>query len=149
VPHRLVASPAAGWSACATAGDFLYFAARMLVGRGHHGKKRGGEPSPDLRDLIVDTAVELAEEGRWENLRLRKVAERLGVPLTVVSETFRDVDAVADAWFTRALTAMLRPPEAGFDALSARERAHAVLMRWFDAQAAHRRVVGEMLRARL
>jgi AcrR family transcriptional regulator len=117
--------------------------------RGHHGKKRGGEPSLDRRDLIVDTAVELAEEGGWENLRLRKVAEQLGVPLTVVLETFRDVDAVADAWFTRALAAMLQPPEAGFDALSARERAHAVLMRWFDAQAAHRRVVGEMLRTKL
>src|SRR5260221_3790004 len=44
---------------------------------------------------------------------------------------------------------MLRPPEAGFEALSARERAQAVLMRWFDAQAAHRRVVGEMLGAKL
>ncbi len=85
----------------------------------------------------------------WENLRLRKVAERLGVPLTAVLETFRDIDAVADAWFTRALAWMLLPPEAGFEALSARERAHMVLMRWFDAQAAHRRVVGEMLGAKL
>jgi AcrR family transcriptional regulator len=91
----------------------------------------------------------LAEEVGWENLRLRKVADRLGVPLTTVLETFRDIDAVTDAWFARALRSMLRPPEAGFEALSARERAQAVLMRWFDAQAAHRRVVGEMLGAKL
>src|SRR5216683_1605832 len=71
------------------------------------------------------------------------------MPLIAVLETFRDIDAVTDAWFARALTSMLRPPEAGFEALSARERAQAVLMRWFDAQAAHRRVVGKMLGAKL
>jgi AcrR family transcriptional regulator len=94
-------------------------------------QKKGGQPPLDLRDRIVDTAVELAEEVAWENLRLRKVADRLGVPLTTVLETFRDIDAVTDAWFARALTSMLRPPEAGFEALSARERAQAVLMCWF------------------
>jgi AcrR family transcriptional regulator len=91
----------------------------------------------------------LAEEAGWEKLRLRKVADRLGMPLTTVFEIFRDIDAVTDGWFTRALTWMLRPPEAGFEALPPRERAHTVLMRWFDAQAAHRRVVGEMLGAKL
>ena len=103
----------------------------------------------DLRDQIVDTSVEVAEEVGWENLRLRKVAQRLGVPLTAVLEYFRDPDAVANAWFTRALREMVRLPEAGFEALSARECVHAVLMRWFDAHAAHRRVVGEMLRTKL
>jgi AcrR family transcriptional regulator len=112
-------------------------------------KKRVREPPLDLASRIVDTAVELAEEGGWEKLRLRKVADRLGVPLTTVLETFRDSDAVADAWFARALRSMLRPPEARFEALSARERTQVVLMRWFDVQAEHRRVVGEMLRAKL
>ena len=103
----------------------------------------------DLRDRIVDTSIAAAEEVGWENLRLRTVAQRLHVPLATVLEDFRDMDAVTDAWFTRALAQMLRPPEAGFEALSARERAQAVLMRWFDAQVAHRRVVGEMLGAKL
>jgi AcrR family transcriptional regulator len=103
----------------------------------------------DLRDRIVDTSIAAAEEVGWENLRLRTVAQQLHVPLTTVLEDFRDMDAVTDAWFTRALAQMLRPPEAGFEALSAGERAHTVLMRWFDAQAAHRRVVGEMLGTKL
>jgi AcrR family transcriptional regulator len=107
------------------------------------------QPSPDLPDRIVDTAVELAEKVGWENLRLRKVADRLGVPLVIVLDNFRDADAVADAWFARALRAMVPPPEPGFEAFSARARVHAVLMRWFDAQAAHRRVAGEMLRTKL
>jgi DNA-binding transcriptional regulator YbjK len=107
------------------------------------------QPLCDLRDRIVDTSVEAAEEVGWKNLRLRKVAQRLGVPLTAVLEYFRDTDAVANAWFTRALRAMVRLPEAGFEALSVRERVHVVLMRWFDAHAAHCRVVGEMLRTKL
>jgi AcrR family transcriptional regulator len=111
--------------------------------------ERDEQPWPDLADRIVDTAVELAEEVGWENLRLRKVADRLGVPLTSVLDNFRDADAVADAWFARALTAMVPPPEPSFEALSARARVHAVLMRWFDAQAAHSRVAGEMLRTKL
>ena len=111
--------------------------------------KADEQPSRDLRDRIIDTAVEVAEEMGWEHLRLRKVAQRLGVPLATVLENFRDTDAVANAWFARALRAMVQPPEAGFEALSARERVHAVLMRWFDAHAAHRRVVGEMLRTKL
>lgn len=106
-------------------------------------------PSRDLRDRIVDTSVEVAEEAGWENLRLWTVARRLGVPLTMVMENFRDADAVADAWFTRALRAMVQPPDAGFEDRSARERVHTVLMRWFDAHAGHRRTVGEMLRTKL
>ncbi len=81
------------------------------------------QPLCDLRDRIVDTSVEGAEEAGWKNLRLRKVAQRLGVPLTAVLEYFRDTDAVANAWFTRALRATVRLPEAGFEALSARESA--------------------------
>jgi AcrR family transcriptional regulator len=115
----------------------------------HMADEQSAEPSLDLRDRIVDTAIELAEAVGWENLRLRTVAERLGVPVTAVLEHFRDADAVADAWFARPLRAMMQTPEPGFAALSARGRAHVVVMRWFDAQAAHRRVVGEMLRTKL
>jgi AcrR family transcriptional regulator len=40
-----------------------------------------------LRDRIVDTAIDLAEQEGWEDLRLRKVAERCGVDLPdVLSE---------------------------------------------------------------
>ena len=81
------------------------------------------QPLCDLRDQIVDMSVEVTEEVGWENLRPRKVAQRLGVPLTAVLEYFRDTDAVANAWFTRALRATVRLPEAGFEALSARESA--------------------------
>ena len=110
----------------------------------------GTGPDP-LRDRIIDAALALAEadRGGWYDLRLHLVARRLDLPLATVLDQFRDADAIADAWFARALRAMLREPEPGFDALPPSGRVHAVLMRWFDAQAAHRRVVGSMIGAKL
>ena len=109
----------------------------------------GTGPDP-LRDRILDAAVAVADEdASWYDLRLHLVARRLELPLATVLDHFRAADAVADAWFARALRAMLREPEPGFDALPPSGRVHAVLMRWFDAQAAHRRVVGSMIGAKL
>jgi AcrR family transcriptional regulator len=111
----------------------------------------GTGPDP-LRDCIIDAAVALAEAdaGGWYDLRLHPVAQRLGVPLEAVLDRFRDGDAIADAWFARALRAMAQEPaDPGFDALPPSARVHAVLMRWFDAPAAHRRAVGSMIGAKL
>ena len=91
------------------------------------------EDAQSLRDRIVDTAIDLAEQEGWEGLRLRKVAERCGVDLTDALSQFRDIDAVADAWFERALAAMLQPPEPDLQGRPASERVHAVMMRWFEA----------------
>ena len=109
------------------------------------------ETGPDpLRDRILDAAVAVAKkDAGWYDLRLHLIAQRLDLPLATVLDHFRDADAIADAWFARALRAMLREPEPGFDALPPSGRVHAVLMRWFDAQAAHRRAVASMIGAKL
>jgi AcrR family transcriptional regulator len=109
------------------------------------------EPDPGpLRDRIIDAALAVAEEDAgWYDLRLHLVAQRLGVPLSTVLDRFRDADAIADAWFARALRAMLREPGPEFGAMPPSGRVHAVLMRWFDAQAAHRRAVRGMIGAKL
>jgi AcrR family transcriptional regulator len=111
----------------------------------------GTGPDP-LHDRIIDAALALAEEdaGGWYDLRLHLVARRLGVPLEAVLERFRDADAIADAWFARALRAMVRDGAGqGITALPPSARVHAALMRWFDAQAAHHSVVGGMIGAKL
>ncbi len=102
-----------------------------------------------LAKRIVDTAIDLAEETGWEAVRLHLVAERLEVPLADVSAHYRDLDAVADAWFTRARDAMLAPQAPEFVDLPARERLHLVIMHWFDAVASHRRVTGQMIATKL
>ena len=102
-----------------------------------------------VRDRIVDAALELAEEHGWANVRLHQVAVRTGVPLAAIGAEFRDQDALANAWFARALTAVERIPPEALAGQSAPERLHLVIMRWFEALAAHREVTGEMLRAKL
>lgn len=114
---------------------------------------RGKTPSRRVRRVrpndraaaIVDAAIALAEETDWDRVRLRLVADRLGLPLAELQRHFRDLDAVADAWFRRAWAAMLAPPPADFDLLPARERLFIVLWRWFEALAPHRRVSVQMI----
>ena len=108
---------------------------------------RATEVALDRR--IVDAVLDLAEETGWDGLRLRRVAERLGVPLAEVLVHYRDLDAVADAWFRRAWSAMLETAPAGFAERPARERLQLMMMRWFDALAPHREVTGQMLAAKL
>lgn len=102
-----------------------------------------------VRERIVDAALELGEERGWANVRLYQVAERAGVSLATIGAEFRDLDALANAWFTRALTAIERIPPETLAGLPAPERLHLVVMRWFDALAVHRELSGEMLRAKL
>ena len=115
-----------------------------------HGKRSRTAPSGTaLGPRIVDAALAAADEVGWDRIRLRLVAERLGVPVADVAAVDRDIDAVADAWFARALAAMLQPPPEGFADRTPEERLHLLLMRWFDALAPHRSVTGQMLRTKL
>jgi AcrR family transcriptional regulator len=110
------------------------------------------KPRPTTKDLpaqILDTALELAEELGWEGLRLREVAERLGIPMSELLTHYRDKDAIANAWFLCGRQAMLAEPPKGFADQPAEERLHLLMMRWFDALAGHREVTGQMLKEKL
>lgn len=103
-------------------------------------------------DRILEAAMAMAAETGWHDLRLRRVAERLGIPLVEIHRHYRDADAIADAWFTRALRAMLAPQGGEGTDLAARPpsaRAAAALMRWYEAQGPHRAVAGQMIREKL
>jgi AcrR family transcriptional regulator len=112
-------------------------------------KPTGRATRANLADRILETALAQAEEESWGAVRLRKVAGALNIPLADVLDHYRDLDAVANAWFRRAWTAMLQPPPGGFAEQPARERIEIVMMRWFDALAPHRRVTGQMLAAKM
>jgi AcrR family transcriptional regulator len=103
----------------------------------------------DLPARVLDTALEMAEETGWAPLTLSEVAARLGVPLAEILAHYRDKDAVADAWFGRALAAMLEAPPAHFADLPAKERLYLLFLRWFDALVPHREVTGQMLKEKL
>ena len=110
------------------------------------GTRRAGA---DTARRILETALELAEEQGWAQVRLREVAARLGLDLAQVLACYRDKDAVANAWFAYGWDAMLTAAPPGFAALPARERIEHVMLAWFDALAPHRAVTVEMLRGKL
>ena len=94
---------------------------------------------PDLRDLVVDTALIMAEEkGSWSAVRLHDVADRLSVPTPKVLDEYRDLDAVADAWFLRGLKAMLGPKPADFMDQPEWRRVEICMLAWFDKLSEHR-----------
>ncbi len=102
-----------------------------------------------LDAVLLNAALALAEAEGWSEVRLSRVAEHASVPLPEVGPRFRDVDAIANAWFQRARLAMLDVPADELQGLTADERLARVIERWLDTLAAHRRVTGEMLRAKL
>lgn len=102
-----------------------------------------------LKKKIVDVALEMSESGGWGSLRLRDVAERAGITLPELHMHYRDQDAIANAWFERAMQAMLAVPPENFANMPAEERLFLVCMRWFDALAPHRAVTAQMLGEKL
>ena len=121
----------------------------MPSGKAQKAKSATTAKAGALNQRIVDRTVGLAAEVGWEGVRLRRVAEDLGITLPELLTHYRDLDAVADAWFRRALDAMLAPTDVGFADLPARERVYLVMVRWFEAQRDQRAVVGQMLSAKL
>lgn len=106
--------------------------------------------TPDLRERIVDAALTIAEErGSWSAVRLHDVADRLSVPTPKILDHYRDLDAVADAWFLRGLKAMVGPKPDDFLASPEWRRIEICLLAWFDALSEHRRVSAQILRGKL
>ena len=102
------------------------------------------------RQIILDTALRLAETRHWESLRLHEVAEAAGLSLNRIRIYFREKEDLVDAWFDRADEAMLAETEKPhFLAQSTRERLQRLMMVWLDALGQHRRVTREMIISKL
>ena len=69
-----------------------------------------GAEAETIERRAVDAALAIAGEVGWDQVRLTAVADRAGLPLAEVGRRFRDVDAVAIAWFAQARLAMLATP---------------------------------------
>ncbi len=101
---------------------------------------------PSLRERIVDTALDLAEQSSWETVRLHQVAAALGITLDDVRAHFREKEDIVDAWFDRADAAMLHEAaRIEVAALPMRERLQRTLMAWLAALVTHRRPTRQMV----
>lgn len=98
-------------------------------------------------DDILDAALRLADEIGWPKVTAQAIGAKLGGNAALVIAHYRDLDAVADAWFRRALADALSvpaDPTLPFD----RRLAH-VFDRWLDALAPHRETSLAMIQTKL
>jgi AcrR family transcriptional regulator len=121
----------------------------MIIGHHRGAAKMATSKRAALSNRIVEAALELAAERGWADVRLHQIAERAGLSLAEVRAEFRDQDAVANAWFARALTALVAVPADEIADRRPPERLEVVMMRWFDALAPHRETTAQMLQGKL
>lgn len=98
-------------------------------------------------DSILDTALDRAARTGWGGLAMADLAADLNFSPAELQRYFIDKNAISDAWFARALQAMLEPlPENIEDKRDAYgARLELLMHRWLDALAPHRQVTAEML----
>lgn len=116
-------------------------------------KSKTGDRKPRGRNVaaeaILDEALRIAEDKGWDRTSLADVARGLGVSLAEVRAFYIDKDALANAWFERALLAMLSAEPEAFAILPADERVAERLRIWFKTLARHRKTTRAMLSAKL
>ncbi|MCP1728040.1 AcrR family transcriptional regulator [Natronospira proteinivora] len=102
------------------------------------------------RARILDAALALAADRHWEALRLRDVAEELGVGLSDLHPCLGEKEDLVDWFWDRADAVMLsqcRGPD--FDALEFSRRYETCVLAWLSVPLSHRRTFREMLYVRM
>ena len=87
-----------------------------------------------IEQRVVDAALALAAEDGWEQVRLSTIADRTGLPLAEIGRDFRDVDAIANAWFARARLAMLALTTEELAGRLADERIALAFIAWLNGR---------------
>lgn len=100
----------------------------------------------NLKQQIVDTALNLADKSSWEAVRLHDIADELKISLEDIRQYFREKEDIIDAWFDQADKAMLTMRDTrGFDNKKTNEKLHDLLMSWLALLGEHRRVTRQMI----
>lgn len=107
------------------------------------------QQSLDVAHAIMAVALEQAERVGWDGVRLHRVAAALDIPLAEIYRHYRDADAIAEAWLSKADRAMLAQQEPDFARLPPAQRIERVMLQWLDALAPHRAVTRQMLLGKL
>jgi AcrR family transcriptional regulator len=111
--------------------------------------KDPADDSADIAQAIMALALEQAERVGWEGVRLFDVAAALDISLADIYRHYRDADAIAEAWLSKADRAMLAPAEPSFAELAPPQRIERVMLRWLDTLAPHRAVTRQILVGKL
>ncbi len=99
----------------------------------------------DIKQRILDSALKLAEERSWEEIRLSEVATDLDISLSEIQQHFRQKDDLVEAWFDRADQAILQLSLEELGEMKLSDRLHRIIITWLDTLAEHKTVTREML----
>lgn len=111
-----------------------------------HGRQ---DPQAVEANRILDVALELAHErNNWSDLGFGDLATRCKLSVNEIRHHYADTNAIANAWFARALDAMLVNDD-NIDALTVSMRLEVIMQRWFDSLAPFHQVTAQMLRSKL
>ena len=101
----------------------------------------------DLSQAILDAALHLGERRGWDLVHLHDIAAAMAIPLADIRRCYPNKDALAEAWFDRAETALVAMAETpGWTDLSPRQRLFRTIIGWLDALATHKDLTRAMLR---
>jgi AcrR family transcriptional regulator len=103
-----------------------------------------GAADPDIRQRIVDAALDLAAERGWAGLGLADIAAAAGVGLADLHGQFGSKAAILRTFFRSVDGAVLAGPAPADE--PARDRLFEVLMRRFDALASRKAAVAAVVR---
>ena len=113
------------------------------------GKSQRLEKHSCSKNDVINAALEVACRDGWSRVRMMHLASDLNVPLAQILAQFRDMDAIANAWFERVALVLGEPVSKDFEAKSPSERLFEVMMRWFMALEPYRKVSADMIAGKL
>jgi ubiquinone biosynthesis protein COQ9 len=97
-------------------------------------------------DLILSTAVVIAQRRGWNKLEFRDIAKELDVPLMTVYAYFTTKQDMAMAWFQRADVNMLfESSDPELLSFSIPERLQKLIMAWIHHLMTHRQTSKDMI----
>ncbi|HAT6977424.1 TPA: TetR/AcrR family transcriptional regulator [Legionella pneumophila] len=102
--------------------------------------------APTIKNEIINTAINIAQDSSWEKVRLVDIAKALNIDLNTIRYFFAEKDQIIDACFDRAdetmLNAVLKPK---FDLLTAKEKLHDLLMSWLSTFEGKQKIIRQMI----
>ena len=111
-----------------------------------------GEQNPRDSEAgrILYAALDMATgETGWYDLSLVELARRCGISVNGVRRHYPDTNAIANAWFSLALEAMLAPMPDEADLWPVKERLEFIIWRWFESLSPYHEVTAQMLGSKL
>ncbi len=113
-------------------------------------QNEGRNPQVEEADRILETALEMAhEQDNWDDLSLTALAKHCDIPVNEIRRYYADNNAIANAWFAKALEAMLAENTKSLDEMPVTARLEFIIWHWFQALAPYHRVTTQMLGAKL